>query len=195
VKATPLVKRAPRSFPLLDQIGAFDGREPDVRQETYGCSADFEDAAHRYDCLMPPRKDVDRLKTEMEELFADLCQVPRLVASRRGFRPAVDVYRAEEPPSFTVVVELAGVDPDDVEVATANGVLLVRGIRRRTTQQRVVHMEVDYGPFERRVSIPDPVDAEAAEALYVHGLLVVTLPIADRPSRKLTVQITAREVS
>jgi HSP20 family protein len=144
---------------------------------------------------MRPRKDVDRLKTEMEELFADLCQVPRLVASRRGFRPAVDVYRAEEPPSFTVVVELAGVDPDDVEVATANGVLLIRGVRRRTTQQRVVHMEVDYGPFERRVSIPDPVDAEAAEALYVHGLLVVTLPIADRPSRKLTVQITAREVS
>lgn len=144
---------------------------------------------------MRPRKDVDRLKTEMEELFADLCQVPRLVASRRGFRPAVDVYRAEEPPSFTVVVELAGVDPDDIEVATANGVLVVRGVRRRTTQQRVVHMEVDHGPFERRVSIPDPVDAEAAEALYVHGLLVVTLPIAERPSRKLTVQITAREVS
>ncbi len=107
----------------------------------------------------------------------------------------MDVYRAEEPPSFTVVVELAGVDPGEIEVATANGVLVVRGVRRRTTHQRVVHMEVDYGPFERRVSIPDPVDAEAAEAIYVHGLLVVTLPIAERPSRKLTVQITAREVS
>jgi HSP20 family protein len=141
---------------------------------------------------MRPRKDVDRLKTEMEELFADLCQVPRLVASRRGFRPAVDVYRAEDPPVVIVVVELAGVDPADTELALADGTLVVRGARRRSTQRRILHMEIDYGSFERQVSLPETVDAEAAEASYVRGLLVVTLPIAERPSRKLTVQITAR---
>jgi HSP20 family protein len=141
---------------------------------------------------MRPRKDVDRLKTEMEELFADLCQVPRLVASRRGFRPAVDVYRAEDPPAVIVVVELAGVDPADTELALADGTLVVRGARRRSTQQRILHMEIDYGSFERQVSLPETVDAEAAEASYVRGLLVVTLPIAERPSGKLTVQITAR---
>jgi HSP20 family protein len=141
---------------------------------------------------MHPRKDVDRLKTEMEELFADLCQVPRLVASRRGFRPAVDVYRAEDPPVVIVVVELAGVDPADTELALADGTLVVRGARRRSTQQRILHMEIDYGSFERQVSLPETVDAEAAEASYVRGLLVVTLPIAERPSRKLTVQITAK---
>jgi HSP20 family protein len=141
---------------------------------------------------MRPRKDVDRLKTEMEELFADLCQVPRLVASRRGFRPAVDVYRAEDPPVVIVVVELAGVDPADTELALADGTLVVRGARRRSTQQRILHMEIDYGSFERHVSLPETVDAEAAEASYVRGLLVVTLPIAERPSRKLTVQITAK---
>jgi HSP20 family protein len=141
---------------------------------------------------MRPRKDVDRLKTEMEELFADLCQVPRLVASRRGFRPAVDVYRAEDPPVVIVVVELAGVDPAETELALADGTLVVRGARRRSTQQRILHMEIDYGSFERQVSLPETVDAEAAEASYVRGLLVVTLPIAERPSRKLTVQITAR---
>jgi HSP20 family protein len=141
---------------------------------------------------MRSRKDVDRLKTEMEELFADLCQVPRLVASRRGFRPAVDVYRAEDPPAVIVVVELAGVDPADTELALADGTLVVRGTRRRSTQQRILHMEIDYGSFERQVSLPETVDAEAAEASYVRGLLVVTLPIAERPSRKLTVQITAR---
>jgi len=144
---------------------------------------------------MRSRKDTDRLKSEMEELFADLCQVPRLVASRRGFRPAVDVYRAEDPPAFTVVMELAGVDPADIEVATASSMLVIRGVRRRPLHERVVHMEVDYGPFERRVSIPDPVDAEAAEATYRHGLLVVTLPIAERPTRRVTVQITTREPS
>ena len=54
-------------------------------------------------------------------------------------------------------------------------------------------MEVDYGPFERRISLPDPVEADAAQATYQHGLLVVTLPIARRPTRRVTVQIRARE--
>lgn len=129
----------------------------------------------------------------MEELFAGLSQVPRLVASRRGFRPAVDVYRTEDPPAFTVVVELAGVDPGDVEVVTAGTTLVIRGVRRRGRHERVVHMEVDYGPFERRISLPDPVDAETAQAAYHHGLLVVTLPVAARATRPVTVQITARE--
>jgi HSP20 family protein len=142
---------------------------------------------------MRPRKDVDRLRDEMEELFAGLSQVPRLVASRRGFRPAIDVYRAEDPPAFTVVVELAGVDPEDVEVATASNTLVIRGVRRRGRHERVIHMEVDYGPFERRISLPDPVDAEAAEATYQHGLLVVKLPVTQRPTRRVTVRITARD--
>ena len=142
---------------------------------------------------MHSRRDRDRLKSEMEELFADLCQVPRLVASRRGFRPAVDVYRAADPPVVTVVVELAGVDPEATELALAEGVLVVRGVRRRSAgEQRVVHMELDYGPFERQVRIAEPVDAEAAEATYTRGLLVITLPIAERPSRPLRVEITTR---
>jgi HSP20 family protein len=180
------------SFPFLHQLGVRHRGEPDVEEKTGRRGADFRGAAHGYDCLMRSRKDTDRLKTEMEELFADLCQVPRLIASRRGFRPAVDVYRAEDPPEIVVVLELAGVDPADTELALADNVLVVRGVRRRSTSQRILHMEVDYGPFERRISIPEAVDAEAGEATYARGLLIVTLPIAERPSRKLTVQITTR---
>ena len=191
MKATAVVKPGPRAFSLPNDIGVLDGGDPDVENECDGGPGRFEDAPHRYDCFMRSRKDTNRLKTEMEELFADLCQVPRLVASRRGFRPAVDVYRAESPPALTVVVELAGVDPADTEVSMADGVLLIRGVRRRM-RDRILHMEVDYGAFEREVAIPETVDAEAAEAAYVRGLLVITLPIVQRAPRKLTVQITAR---
>jgi HSP20 family protein len=132
----------------------------------------------------------------MEELFADLCQVPRLVSSRRGFRPAVDVYRTEDPASFLVVVELAGVDADAIELAMAEGTLVVNGVRRRRPgDHRVVHMEIDYGPFERRIPIGEPVDAEAAEATYSRGLLVITLPVAERQSKTLRVEITNRRTA
>jgi HSP20 family protein len=185
-----------RLFPFLDPIDILHRGEPHVEHETEGPGTDFEDAGHGYDCFMRSRRDMDRLRSEMEELFADLCQVPRLVSSRRGFRPAVDVYRTEDPATVVVVVELAGVDPDATELALADGTLVVSGVRRRRPgDHRVVHMEIDYGPFERRVSIGEPVDAEASEATYTRGLLIVTLPVTERPSKTLRVEITNRRTA
>lgn len=145
---------------------------------------------------MRERRDIDRLKSEMEELFADLCQVPRLVSRRAGFRPPVDVYRTDDPPTVVVVVELAGVDPEDVEVAIADGLLVVRGHRSREARERSVyqHMEIDYGGFERRVQLADPVDSEAAEASYDRGLLSVRLPIAERAAGPVRVPIGREQV-
>jgi HSP20 family protein len=144
---------------------------------------------------MSSRKDIDRLKSEMEELFADLCQVPRLVAQRRGFRPAVDVYFSEDPPTITVVVELAGVDPDEVEVAVADNALVLHGKRRRGAREGRVyrHMEIDYGPFERRIALDEPVDSEAADASYERGLLTIRLPVTQRASGPVRVTVTREQ--
>jgi HSP20 family protein len=170
-----------------------NGRHPEVAEGGEENSDDFQVTAHGYDCFMRSHRHRDRLTNEMEELFADLCQVPRLVASRRGFRPAVDVYRSEEPPTLTVVVELAGVDPDSTELALGDGQLVIRGVRRRYAgEARVVHMEIDYGPFERRIPITDPVDPERADATYARGLLVVRLPVAERASSAHRVEIRTR---
>jgi HSP20 family protein len=141
---------------------------------------------------MARQSDLDRLRSEMEELFADLCQVPRLVAPRRGFRPRVDVYRTEEPPAITVVVELAGIDPDAVELAVTDGVLVIRGRRQRTAGRgrTYQHMEIDYGPFERRIAVDVPIDSDAAEAIYENGLLSIRLPIVRRVAGPVRVNVT-----
>jgi HSP20 family protein len=141
---------------------------------------------------MAGQSDLDRLRSEMEELFADLCQVPRLVAPRRGFRPRVDVYRTEDPPAVTVVVELAGVDPDAVDLAVTDGVLLIRGKRQRTASRgrTYQHMEIDYGPFERRIALGEGIDPDAAEASYEKGLLSIRLPLAERPTGPVRVNVT-----
>jgi HSP20 family protein len=134
------------------------------------------------------------MKSEMEELFADLCQVPRLVARRAGFRPALDVYRTDDPPAITVVVELAGIDPDDVDAAVVDGVLVVRGRRVRPAANRFYqHIEIDYGIFERRVQLNDAVDSEAASATYENGLLSIHLPLASKASRQVRVSIQPAE--
>lgn len=139
---------------------------------------------------VPRRREIDRLQTEIEELFSDLWQVPRFAGVRRAFRPAVDAYRCEDPPRIVVVVDLAGVDPEDVHVDAAARRLVIRGERRRPRLQARYHvMELDYGPFERTIHLGEDVDVEHAVATYRQGLLEIVLPLAERPQGAVEIPI------
>lgn len=139
---------------------------------------------------VPRRREIDRLQGEIEELFSDLWQVPRFTGARRGFRPAVDAYRCGDPPRIVVVVELAGVDPENVHVDAAARRLVIRGERRRPRIQARYHvMELDYGPFERTIHLGEDVDLERAVATYRQGLLEIVLPLAERPQGAVAIPI------
>jgi HSP20 family protein len=134
------------------------------------------------------------LKNEIDELFAELWQVSRLGGARRGFRPHVDSFRSEDPPSFTVVVEIAGIDPDHVNVTAVEGALVIAGVRRRQACEGRVYqqIEIEYGPFERLVQLPDDVDLTQAEAGYDRGVLTIEIPIAEKSLRAERVPIEIR---
>jgi HSP20 family protein len=129
------------------------------------------------------RRDVDKLHEEIEELFADLWQVPRFTGVRRGFRPNVDCYHTDEPHDLTVVVELPGVDPASIKLVTNERTLVIQGERRRPKVDGRVYqqMEIEYGPFRRQVRLAEDVDPEHAHARYERGLLIVSLPVSEKP--------------
>jgi HSP20 family protein len=130
---------------------------------------------------MPKREHpVNRLQSEVQELIDELWQVPRFSGMRRGYRPQLDVLRTDEPAEFHVVVELPGIEPDDVKLYADDESLVVAGERRREHRGRYFHMELDHGRFERRVQFPERVDPAKARAEYRRGLLTVTLPVAAR---------------
>src|SRR2546421_11799621 len=52
------------------------------------------------------KRDIDYLQGEIQELFADLWQVPRFAGLRRGFRPQSDCFRTEDPPAPPVLTAL-----------------------------------------------------------------------------------------
>ena len=146
---------------------------------------------------MAKRRDIDRLRGEIDELFADLWQIPRFTGLRSGFRPQIDCLRTDDPPRLTVVAELAGVDPENVQVLLVGRELVIAGERVRPAPEggRYQRMEIDYGPFERAVALPADVDVERAEARYELGFLVVTLPLAQRPPAQAKVPIEIRTQS
>jgi len=136
-------------------------------------------------------RDFDRLKNEIDELFADLWQVPRFAGHRRAFRPPADCFRDEEARELKVVVELAGVEPESVEILVDARALRITGERPRPAGQGRVYqqMEIEYGPFERAVPLADDVDVAKATAVYERGILSIALPLTEKRPREAPVKI------
>jgi HSP20 family protein len=129
---------------------------------------------------MAERRDIERLHDELEQLFEDLWRVPRFGRPRRAFRPDVDVLRTEDPDELRVVVDLAGVDPDQVHVLLVDSTLVVAGTRpapQPGCAGSYYHLEIERGPFQRRIALPEGVNAKQAAATYERGLLTIVLPL------------------
>jgi HSP20 family molecular chaperone IbpA len=140
------------------------------------------------------RDEIRQTAEEIEELFADLWQVfPFTRGVHRGYRPQVDVFRTDDPPSVTVLVELPGIDPEQVKLIAAPRALVVAGERKRLTGRgHYEQMEIEYGRFQRKVLLSEDVDPEQATATYARGILQIVLPIAPKPAPRESVSIVVR---
>lgn len=143
---------------------------------------------------MTRRRDMDELQQQIQELFNDLWQVPRFSGLRNGFRPEIDCYRTEEPAAYHIVVELPGIDPEQVQIVVHGRTVVVAGVRERPglAGARVMQMELDYGPFQRQLQLAEDVDSDAATATYERGLLEIVLPLAPEPPPRERVAIQVR---
>ena len=109
----------------------------------------------------------------------ELWEVARFSGPRREFQPQCDCYRTEDPPALHIVLELPGVDPSAFEVSADGSALVIAGTRARpsATGARYHRMEIEYGPFERRIELAEDVDADAATAVYEAGMLRLEVPL------------------
>jgi HSP20 family protein len=91
--------------------------------------------------------------------------------------PAVDVR--ESATQLVLGFELAGVDPNEVEISVENNRLTVRGERKfeKAEEGETYHrVERAYGSFERTFQIPVAFAAEMIEAKAKNGVLTLTIP-------------------
>ena len=75
-------------------------------------------------------------------------------------------------------VELAGVDPDDVDLRFTHGVLTVSGTRKADYEDEPVEFYVRerfYGEFRRVITLPDGTQASQIDAEFDDGLVVITV--------------------
>lgn len=94
----------------------------------------------------------------------------------RKWNPSMDIYETEE--EIIVLAEIAGVEKENLEVEVNSKALCIRGVRICQAPLENANYklaEIFYGPFERTIFLPRPVDVEKVAASYVNGFLKITL--------------------
>jgi HSP20 family protein len=137
----------------------------------------------------------DRMRREMDELFGDVFESTGVSRRRTAPWPAVDVAYASDPPRAIVTAELAGVDVDQLALRIEGRKLVLAGRRTPAGSKSDVYqqIEIERGPFKRVIELGADVRADEATARYEHGMLLVELPLVQRPARSRAVPIESGE--
>lgn len=119
------------------------------------------------------------IQKEMGRLMDEVVsrKPPTVRFAPRTWQPAIDVYETDG--EVVVLVELAGVRENEIEVTVHSGVLTIRGERKDIKQgikRTYSRVEIQRGVFERAILLPAHVNVEETKALYGAGILEVVLP-------------------
>jgi HSP20 family protein len=133
------------------------------------------------------------LRDDLNSLFELplLGEIARNAQLFSGWSPALDLYQDKD--TITAVVELPGMNKDEIEISLHDGTLTIAGERKAQASngngngngQSSAHRSERYvGKFRRTISLPAAVDANKVTASYRDGILTVSLPKAEEAKPK-----------
>jgi HSP20 family protein len=124
-----------------------------------------------------PFREVDRVAEQVDQVFRRGSSVMPMDAVRHGDRVFVNF-------------DLPGVDPDSIDLTVERDMLTVTASRRfeKAEGDEVLANERQQGTFTRRVLLGESLDTSELEAAYDHGVLSITIPVAEQAQpRKIAV--------
>ena len=105
-----------------------------------------------------------------------------------GFSPRMDFEELDD--SYRFAMDVPGVDPDEIHVDMEDNHVVVHGTRHPTWEESTEghrRSERLFGTFKRTLRLPKLVDKDGIKADYSHGVLTVTIPKAEKQTRRITV--------
>ena len=147
-------------------------------------------AVRRWD----PIRDLLTIQNEMNRLFGRTYGPGESAeAETQGtWVPPLDVYETED--RYIITAELAGMTTGDIDIVVEDNVLTLRGDRKfypGLPEESFHRIERRYGPFQRRVALPQGSDTANIEASMSDGLLTIEVgkSVQAQPKR---VEVKAR---
>lgn len=168
--------------------------EIEVRRETPPATAEG------WPSMLSLRNEIDRL---FDDFGAGLWQHPLARRAHSLFpagaewalQPATELVECDG--EYRVTAELPGMTADDIDIKLSDGTITIRGEKseeKKEEKEDYLVSERRYGQFQRTLSLPSGVDADAVSADFANGVLTVTLPKtpeAKQKERKVEVKSAA----
>jgi HSP20 family protein len=128
------------------------------------------------------RKFLERLKKvegQLERLANDFFIADSFVEATYGslWRPPADVFETDR--DVVVRMEVPGLHVEDISISLHPEAVVIRAVRReanRDTKCGCHQLEIHYGFFERVIPVPRCIRHDEAQAEYVEGFVVVSIP-------------------
>ncbi len=128
-----------------------------------------------------PLRELSSLQHEMNRLFNTVFDVPASNGNGNGaarrWVPAMDLVETED--HFVLRADLPGMGQDDVKIELEDNVLTVSGERQaehESNQEGYYRVERSFGSFQRSLTLPKGVDADAVAAHFDRGVLEIRIP-------------------
>jgi HSP20 family protein len=93
----------------------------------------------------------------------------------------------EDKENVIIETQLAGVDPDKVDISIENDVLTIKGESEKKSEiedKNYYRKEIRRGSFYRSIQLPTRVQGDKAEANATDGVLKITVPKATETKPK-----------
>lgn len=128
---------------------------------------------------------------DMDKMFSDF--MPATKNQNSGFTPAIDMY--EDKDNVIVETQLAGIDPEKVDISIENDILSIKGEgekRSEVEDKNYYRKEIRRGSFYRSIPLPTHVLGDKASAEAGDGVLKISIPKAPE-SKPKTIKIESKK--
>lgn len=118
---------------------------------------------------------VDAPKAKEENLQSDAAGKNDIFDS--GGELVVDVFETHS--DFVVLAAIAGVKIQDLDIAVEKDMMVIKGNRLNPDEshgRKYFYQECYWGPFSKKVVLPENVDTKEANAQIDKGILTIKIP-------------------
>lgn len=115
------------------------------------------------------------------EKFFDELWSPLEISQRRMAYPPINI--AEDENNIYVVVELPGVDVNDLDLTISDKSLILKG-ERKSDEGEYIRQERPIGKFQRIINFNVDIQRDNIKAKMKNGILEITLPKAEEVKPK-----------
>ncbi|MCD6271027.1 Hsp20/alpha crystallin family protein [bacterium] len=109
---------------------------------------------------------------------------------------AIDAYETDK--YIVVQSPIAGITSEDIEISLEDGMLIIKGKRKRPKDtdkiEKYLYQECFWGRFEKKLILPEEVDITKTKATIKNGILTLKIPkLKEKNKKEIKVKVEEEE--